>query len=53
MKKPLIFALSVFLLTIASLLLFAQSSDSSKQETSKFENLDFKQETNTLVSQVE
>ena len=53
MKKNLLFALSVFLLTIASLLLFTQSSDSSKQETSKFENLDFKQETNTLLSQVE
>jgi len=53
MKKNLLFALSVFLLTIASLLLFTQSTDSSKQETSKLENLDFNQETNTLVSQVE
>jgi CHASE3 domain sensor protein len=53
MKKNLLFAISVFLLTIASLLLFTQSSDSSKQETSKLENLDFNQETSELVSQVE
>ena len=53
MKKNLIFALSVFLLTIASLLLFTQSSDSQKPETSKIENLDFSQESSHLVSQVE
>lgn len=50
MKKNLLFALSVFLLTIASLLLFTQSTDNKKPDTSKIEKLEFKQETSDLVS---
>jgi hypothetical protein len=50
MKKNLLFALSVFLLTIASLLLFTQSSDTKKKETSKLEKIEFSKETSNLVS---
>lgn len=50
MKKNLLFALSVFLLTIASLLLFTQSNNTKKQDTSKLEKIEFKKETSNLVS---
>jgi len=50
MKKNLLFALSVFLLTIASLLLFTQSNNPKKQDSSKLEQLEFKQESSNLVS---
>ncbi len=50
MKKNLLFALSVFLLTIASLLLFTQSGNNKKQDTSNLEKMEFKQETADLVT---
>lgn len=50
MKKNLLFALSVFLLTIASLLLFSQTSNNSKQETSQLENVEITKEPSNLVS---
>ncbi|MBT8393256.1 MAG: hypothetical protein HKO81_02685 [Flavobacteriaceae bacterium] len=53
MKKNLLFALSVFLLTIASLLLFTQSSNNQKPETSKYQNLDLKQDSEALASHIE
>ena len=50
MKKNLLFALSVFLLTIASLLLFTQSADNKKPDTSKIEKLGFEEKPSDLAS---
>ena len=40
MKKNLLFALSVFLITIVGLLVFADSSNTTKKETSEVEIID-------------
>ena len=50
MKKNLLFALSVFLLTIASLLLFTQSSNNKKPDTSELEKIEYNKENSDLIS---
>ena len=47
MKKNLLFALSVFLITIVGLLVFSEVSNKTKQETSKIEQ---SVESSSLVS---
>jgi len=50
MKKNLLFALSVFLITIVGLLVFSEASNKAKQETSKIEKIDQSKESTTLLS---
>lgn len=40
MKKNLLFALSVFLITIVGLLVFSQASKKTPKETSQFESIE-------------
>ena len=50
MKKNLLFALSVFLITIVGLLVFTEASNKPKQENLKVENIEQPTESNSLVS---
>ena len=50
MKKNLLFALSVFLITIVGLLVFSEASNRTNQETSKVERIDQSTESSSLVS---
>ena len=53
MKKNLLFALSVFLITIVGLLVFSEASTKSKRETSKVEHIEQPIESSSLVSTLE
>ena len=50
MKKNLLFALSVFLITIVGLLVFSEASNKNHQETLKVESIDHSSERSSLVS---
>lgn len=50
MKKNLLFALSVFLITIVGLLVFSEASNKTKQETLKVESIQQSSESSSLVS---
>lgn len=50
MKKNLLFALSVFLITIVGLLVFSEASNKTKQETSKVESIQQPLESSNLIS---
>ncbi len=50
MKKNLLFALSVFLITIVGLLVFSEVSTKTKQETLKVESIKQPGESASLVS---
>ncbi len=50
MKKNLLFALSVFLITIVGLLVFSEASNKNKTETLKVESIEQPTESTTLVS---
>ena len=50
MKKNLLFALSVFLITIVGLLVFSEASNKANHETSKVESIDQSTETSSLMS---
>lgn len=50
MKKNLLFAISVFLITIVGLLVFSEASTKSTEETSKIESLEEQTEDSDLIS---
>ena len=50
MKKNLLFALSVFLITIVGLLVFSEVSNNNKKETLKVESIEQSAESTSFIS---
>lgn len=50
MKKNLLFAISVFLITIVGLLVFSEASKKSVEETSQIETVDKPEEDSKMIS---